>query len=87
MWCGRTRLPGGPGREMRKAARIAGNETGRDSGYETDEHEWIARQADALCGARLDDLGRHNLAEFLTEMTARDRRELRSRLTMLLSHF
>jgi len=58
---------------------------GRDL-YERDEHEWIAAQISALKSGQLNRLDRENLIEFLSEMTIRDRRELRSRLTVLLLH-
>ena len=58
---------------------------GRDL-YERDEHEWIAAQISALASDHLNRLDRENLIEFLSEMTIRDRRELRSRLTVLLLH-
>jgi hypothetical protein len=54
--------------------------------YEFDEHAWVAEQVAALRSSRLDALDRECLAEYLTEMTARDRRELESRLTVLLQH-
>jgi hypothetical protein len=54
--------------------------------YEADEHVWIARQIDALRSGRLDELDRESLVEYLTEMTIRDRRELKSRLVVLLQH-
>jgi ABC-type transporter Mla subunit MlaD len=54
--------------------------------YEFDEHAWIAEQVTALRTGRLDTLDRDCLAEYLTEMTARDRRELESRLVALLQH-
>jgi len=54
--------------------------------YERDEHQWIAAQIAALTDGDLDRLDRDNLIEYLTEMTIRDRRELRSRLTVLLLH-
>jgi hypothetical protein len=58
---------------------------GRDL-YERDEHEWIAAQISALASGQLKRLDRENLIEFLSEMTSRDRRELRSRLTVPLLH-
>ena len=58
---------------------------GRDL-YERDEHEWIAAQISALASGQMDRLDRENLIEFLSETTIRDRRELRSRLTVLLLH-
>lgn len=54
--------------------------------YEADEHAWVARQVDALRSGRLGDLDRGTLAEHLVEMTVSDRRELRSRLAVLLAH-
>jgi hypothetical protein len=54
--------------------------------YEQDEHQWIAAQISALADGHLNRLDRTNLIELLTEMTIRDRRELRSRLTVLLHH-
>jgi hypothetical protein len=58
---------------------------GRDL-YERDEHAWIAAQISALESGQMNRLDRENLIEFLTEVTIRDRRELRSRLTVLLLH-
>jgi hypothetical protein len=54
--------------------------------YERDEHEWIAAQISALKSGQMNRLDRQNLIEFLSQMTIRDRRELRSRLTVLLLH-
>jgi hypothetical protein len=54
--------------------------------YEVDEHEWIASQIEALRSGRLDLLDRPHLMEFLGDMARRDRRELRSRITVLLIH-
>jgi hypothetical protein len=59
--------------------------SGRDL-YERDEHEWIAAQISALKSGQINRLDRENLIEFLSEMTIRDRRELRSRFTVLLLH-
>jgi hypothetical protein len=58
---------------------------GRDL-YERDEHEWIAAQISALKSGQMSRLDREKLIEFLSEMTIRDRRELKSRLTVLLLH-
>lgn len=54
--------------------------------YEADEHAWIAQQVAALRGGRLEELDREHLAEYLTDMTIRDRRELKSHFVVLLSH-
>ncbi len=54
--------------------------------YEVDEHAWIAAQIAALTEGQLNRLDCDHLVQYLTEMTIRDRRELRSRLTVLLHH-
>jgi Domain of unknown function DUF29 len=54
--------------------------------YEADEHLWIARQIDALRSGRLEKLDRDTLVEYLTDMTSRDHRELKSRFAVLLQH-
>jgi hypothetical protein len=54
--------------------------------YDTDEHAWIAAQIAALAEQRFNRLDRAHLIEYLSDMTVRDRRELQSRLTVLLHH-
>ncbi len=54
--------------------------------YETDEHLGMARQVDALRSGRLHEIDRDSLADYLMEMTIRDRRELESRLRQLVHH-
>ena len=54
--------------------------------YEVDEHAWIERQIAALRDGAFDRLDRANLVEFLSSMAARDRRELASRMTLLMQH-
>lgn len=54
--------------------------------YEIDEPTWLAGQAEALREGRMADVDHVNLAEFLDEMAARDRRELRNRFVVLLHH-
>jgi hypothetical protein len=54
--------------------------------YEVDEHRWIEQQIALIETGEFDRLDRKNLVQFLTEMTIRDRRELRSRLVVLLIH-
>nr|WP_294511351.1 DUF29 domain-containing protein [uncultured Rhodopila sp.] len=51
--------------------------------YEADEHAWIERQIAALRDGDVDALDRVNLIAYLSDMTARDRRELGSRLILL----
>ena len=55
--------------------------------YERDEYAWLGEQARALREGRLHDLDTHNLAEFLDDMAASQRRELVSRLEVLLMHW
>ncbi len=54
--------------------------------YEADEHAWIECQVAALQDGNLDRLDRANLISYLTDMAARDRRELGSRLMVLYAH-
>ena len=54
--------------------------------YEVDEHAWIERQIAALRAGAFDRLDQANLIACLTDMAARDRRELGSRLIILYAH-
>jgi Domain of unknown function DUF29 len=54
--------------------------------YENDETAWLEAMAELVRLNRLDSLDYANLAEYLSDMAARDRREVRSRLVMLLMH-
>ena len=54
--------------------------------YDQDETAWLDTMAELVRLNRLDALDYANLAEYLTDMAARDRREVRSRLVMLLMH-
>jgi hypothetical protein len=54
--------------------------------YKADEHEWIRQQIAALREGRTNDIDRENLAEFLSDMAARDQRELGSHFVVLLQH-
>ncbi len=54
--------------------------------YEADEHLWIARQVEALRSGQLGEVDCDTLAEYLTDQTKRDHRELASRFTVLLQH-
>jgi len=54
--------------------------------YETDEHAWLLRQADALRARRLASIDAENLAVFLEDIAKRDRREVAARLRVLLVH-
>ena len=54
--------------------------------YETDFFLWTKEQAAALRAGRLDALDRDNLAEEVESLGRKDRRELESRLTVLVMH-
>lgn len=54
--------------------------------YETDETAWLERTAELVRNGRFDQLDPETLAEYLTDMAKRDRREVYSRLVVLLAH-
>lgn len=54
--------------------------------YETDETAWLDATAELARLGRWDEIDADILAEFLTDMAKRDRREVFSRLVVLLSH-
>lgn len=54
--------------------------------YETDETAWLEQMAELVRDRRLDDLDLPNLSEFLSDMAKRDRREVESRVAVLLAH-
>jgi hypothetical protein len=56
-----------------------------DSLYETDETAWLDRTAELVRSGRFDQLDAEALAEFLTDMARRDRREVFGRLVVLLA--
>lgn len=54
--------------------------------YETDETAWLEAMVERIALGQLDGLDYAHLQEYLTDMAIRDRREVKSRLTVLLSH-
>ncbi|MBY0512928.1 MAG: DUF29 domain-containing protein [Gemmataceae bacterium] len=54
--------------------------------YETDETGWLEATADLIRRGRVDEVDTASLVEFLTDMATRDRREVVSRLRVLLAH-
>jgi hypothetical protein len=54
--------------------------------YLDDETAWLDRMAELVRQRRLSDLDLDNLAEYLTDMARRDRREVLSRLGLLMAH-
>jgi hypothetical protein len=54
--------------------------------YEQDETAWLEANAELIGRGRLEEIDYPNLAEYLADMARRDRREVESRLTILLAH-
>src|SRR5436305_141910 len=54
--------------------------------YESDETAWLELTAELIRLGRLDEVEWPHLAEYLADMAARDRREVQSRLALLLTH-
>jgi len=54
--------------------------------YERDETAWLEAMAELARDGRAGDLDLGHLAEYLFDMARRDRREVESRLVVLLSH-
>ncbi|HET8548179.1 MAG TPA: DUF29 domain-containing protein [Bryobacteraceae bacterium] len=54
--------------------------------YRADFHEWAVRTAELLRQGRLAEVDVEHVAEEISEMGNRDRREVRSRLEVLLMH-
>jgi hypothetical protein len=54
--------------------------------YERDETAWLETMSETIRLGRFEELDYANLAQYLTDMARRDRREVESRLTILLSH-
>src|SRR5438132_14421399 len=54
--------------------------------YEADETAWLEQTADLVRSKRFDQLDASTLAEYLADMARRDRREVFSRLVVLLAH-
>lgn len=54
--------------------------------YEADETAWLEATADLIRDGRIAEVDLNTVAEYLTDMAKRDRREVFSRLVVLLSH-
>ena len=54
--------------------------------YALDETEWLDRMAELVRDGRVEDFDLVNLAEYLSDMAGRDRREVESRLIVLIMH-
>jgi hypothetical protein len=54
--------------------------------YRRDETAWLDAMAEIASGGRRSELDLPSLSEYLTDMARRDRREVFSRLAVLLTH-
>jgi Domain of unknown function DUF29 len=54
--------------------------------YEQDETAWLEQTATLIAQGRLDEVDHANLSGYLTDMARRDRREVLSRLVVLMVH-
>jgi hypothetical protein len=54
--------------------------------YESDETAWLEAMSELIEQGRVDELDYPHLAEYLADMAKRDRREIESRLTLLIEH-
>ena len=54
--------------------------------YEADETAWLDAMAEIVAQGRFAELDHVHLAEYLSDMAKRDRREVNSRLAQLLAH-
>ncbi len=57
-----------------------------DALYEADETAWLEAHAALITAGRFGELDYAHLAEYLTDMAKRDKREVFSRLVVLLTH-
>ncbi len=54
--------------------------------YESEETAWLEAMSVLIRQGRVSELDYANLAEYLSDMAARDRREVQNRLTRLIDH-
>src|SRR3954454_5279931 len=54
--------------------------------YERDETAWLEVMAELIRDGRFGELDYENLGEYLADMARRDRREVESRLAVLIAH-
>jgi len=54
--------------------------------YEADETAWLEAMADLIRKRRFTELDYRHLSEYLSDMALRERREVESRLVLLLMH-
>jgi hypothetical protein len=54
--------------------------------YLSDETAWLDAMAELIRTGRIDELDYQHLGEYLEDMAIRDRREVKSRLAILIAH-
>lgn len=54
--------------------------------FEADETAWLEAMSELIQRGRFDELDYPHLCEYLTDMAKRDRREVESRLAILIAH-
>lgn len=54
--------------------------------YEQDETAWLEQTAGLVAQRRFAEIDHHHLSEYLADMARRDKREVLSRLVVLLAH-
>jgi hypothetical protein len=54
--------------------------------YEQDETAWLEQTAELVAQRRFGEIDPQHLSEYLADMARRDKREVLSRLTILLAH-
>jgi hypothetical protein len=74
---------GGPKKEPHMIQRANGV---LPSLYEADETAWLEAMAELIQRGRFEELDYPHLGEYLADMARRDRREVESRLAVLIAH-
>ncbi|HEX3683333.1 MAG TPA: DUF29 domain-containing protein [Bryobacteraceae bacterium] len=54
--------------------------------YDRDFYKWTQETAELICRGEFDRIQREHLAEEIADMGKRDKREVRSRMTVLMMH-
>jgi len=54
--------------------------------YERDETAWLEATANLVAQGRFGEIDRAALSEYLTDMATRDKREVKSRLSVMIAH-
>lgn len=57
-----------------------------ETAYDTDFYAWTQETAELICRGEWNEVDREHVAEEIADMGKRDKREVRSRMTVLLMH-